>query len=374
MVTQQEPAVTTTLQTTPAADSPKEQETTNSRPGRRFSLRGFTSLLLSLAFLSMLVSGTMLFLTPRGRTANWTDWTLVGLDKHQWGSVHVNNSIVFVAIAIVHLLLNWSVLARYIKKKTSTGLNMKKELALATVLAGVCIVGPIWNLPPFSNLMGLNEDIKDYWDENAQEAPVPHAEEFSLTELASTIELSIEDVSSALAEAGFATAGADQTLGELAEQYGVPPSALFEAIRQRHPNTRGWGRLSGGGGAGNGFGKKGRGNGGEHAGGNSELEGSHGAGPGQGRGQGQGWAAGNPSDAAAVTVAGLAQTVGLSAEEVTLALVDAGYRPESTETTLGQLGDQSGDSPQDVIHAIRDRFPDTRGWGRIGVGRGGGWR
>ena len=104
---------------------------TGKKMRRRFSLRGFTSLLLTLAFAVMCFSGVMLFLTPRGRVANWTGWTLLGLGKHDWGAVHVNNSVLFIVIAMVHLVLNWSVFVRYIKSKTVAGLKLNKELALA---------------------------------------------------------------------------------------------------------------------------------------------------------------------------------------------------------------------------------------------------
>jgi len=50
---------------------------------RRFNVRGFTSLTLTLAFLVMLISGIVLYVTPRGRTANWTGWTMLGLEKDQ---------------------------------------------------------------------------------------------------------------------------------------------------------------------------------------------------------------------------------------------------------------------------------------------------
>ena len=127
---------------------------------RRWSLRGFTSLFLSLSFTVLCFSGVLLFLTPRGRTANWTDWSLLGLDKHQWGALHVNNSILFIVAAVLHLILNWSLFANYIKRKAGRGLHMKKEMALATMLAAVCIVGPIWSVPPFGSLMTLNEEVK----------------------------------------------------------------------------------------------------------------------------------------------------------------------------------------------------------------------
>ena len=75
---------------------------------KRFSTKGFTSLLLTCCFLVMTVSGVILFLTPRGRDARWTDWTLFGLDKEEWGALHINNSILLLVVVAVHLVLNWS--------------------------------------------------------------------------------------------------------------------------------------------------------------------------------------------------------------------------------------------------------------------------
>ncbi len=44
----------------------------------------------------------MLFVSPPGRVANWTNWSLVGLTKHQWGGLHIWFSTVFLFVAIVH--------------------------------------------------------------------------------------------------------------------------------------------------------------------------------------------------------------------------------------------------------------------------------
>ena len=48
----------------------------------KFRTKGFVSLLLALTFLVASFSGVILYLTPRGRVANWTGWTMLGLDKH----------------------------------------------------------------------------------------------------------------------------------------------------------------------------------------------------------------------------------------------------------------------------------------------------
>ena len=236
-----------------AASSSQPLERSALKKHRPFSLRGFTSLLLTLAFLVMCFSGIMLFVTPRGRFAHWNDWTLIGLGKDDWSSVHVNNSVLFVVIAALHLVLNWSVFVRYLKSKAVAGLNMKKELALASVIAAVCLAGPIYEFPPFSSLMALNEDIKDYWEQDTgagQQAalpPVPHAEEFTLSELAQQIGLSDAQVVSALSDQGYEVSNASVTVAEVGASKNVAPSVVFAAIREKHPESRGWGRLNGAG-------------------------------------------------------------------------------------------------------------------------------
>lgn len=241
---------------TDRTEGPTSQQSTDeacpSRKRRRFSVRAFTSLLLTLAFGAMCFSGVMMFLTPRGRVANWTDWSLLGLGKHDWGSVHVNNSVLFVAIAAAHLLLNWSVFMRYLKSKAVSGLNMKKELALASVIAAACVAGPIYDVPPFSSLMALNTDIKNYWErhseQRAEQPPVPHAEELTLSELAGHVNLTAQQVSLALEDQGYEATHADLTVGQIGEQEGVAPSAVFAVIREHYPDSRGWGHVSGAGG------------------------------------------------------------------------------------------------------------------------------
>src|SRR6056297_2024032 len=79
--------------------------------GRPFSLRGFTSMLLMLCLLGMLLTGIVLSIAPRGRFANWNDWTAISLHRYQWISFHLNASLVFMALSFIHLSMNWSRLA-----------------------------------------------------------------------------------------------------------------------------------------------------------------------------------------------------------------------------------------------------------------------
>ena len=121
----------------------------------KFQFKGFTSLLLSAALLILGFSGVILYLTPRGRVANWTGWTMFGLSKQGWQAVHINLALLFLIVAGLHLYLNWPVFWCYIKKKGSLALNLKLEMVMALLLAGVVLAGAIKYIPPFSTVVRL---------------------------------------------------------------------------------------------------------------------------------------------------------------------------------------------------------------------------
>ena len=116
----------------------------------RFHMRGFTSLLLTLGFAVLTFSGVILYLTPRGRVANWTGWTLLGLDKREWQAIHINIALLVLIVAGLHLFLNWSLFWGYIKKKASLSLNLKVEMLAALVIAGGVLAGTIQAVSPVS--------------------------------------------------------------------------------------------------------------------------------------------------------------------------------------------------------------------------------
>jgi hypothetical protein len=203
----------------------------------RFRFKGFTSLLLSLAFLGLAFSGVILYLTPRGRVANWTGWTILGLSKESWMSVHINVALVFLIVTTIHLILNWTMFWGYIKKRASLGLNMKLEMAVAVIVAAVVLAGAIYEVPPFSTVMALNRQIKDSWEGWASDAPAPHAEEFTLERVAANMNLSANEVALALEEEGFVVSDASATVGQIAEANGVTPQEVYAAVRRRFPQA-----------------------------------------------------------------------------------------------------------------------------------------
>lgn len=65
-----------------------------------------TSVLIAASFLVLVLSGVLLFVSPPGRIANWTNWTILGLRKHDWIGLHIWFSVLFLLVAIVHLVFN----------------------------------------------------------------------------------------------------------------------------------------------------------------------------------------------------------------------------------------------------------------------------
>jgi hypothetical protein len=147
-----------------------EQNLHARRKVMKFRTRGFVSLLLALSFLVAVVSGSVLFMTPRGRVANWTDWTMGGLTKHEWAALHINACLLMVIEAGIHLLLNWRVFWSYIQKK-SAGFHLKWELAASILVTGAVVAGTMYEVPPLTAMAAWNERIKDYWEGATPQVP-----------------------------------------------------------------------------------------------------------------------------------------------------------------------------------------------------------
>jgi hypothetical protein len=224
----------------------------------KFQWRALISVLVTISFLILVLSGVMLFVSPPGRIANWTNWTLLGLRKHDWGGLHIWFGTVFLTVAVVHLILNWRPLVTYFKSKATRQVGFRWEWVIALVLCGAIYAGIRAGVPPFSSLLAFNEEIKESWDKPADRAPIPHAELLSLGELAQKAGVDLPTALSRLAAAGITNATAELMVGKLAERSQVSGQRIYQIILG-NPTARGAEGNSGaglGGGAGGGTGRK----------------------------------------------------------------------------------------------------------------------
>ena len=144
-----------------------------------------TSILIAASFLLLLISGAVLFVSPPGRVANWGNWRMIGLTKHEWTGVHTWFAAVFVFMAVFHLVFNLRPLMNYFRDHLSRRFGWRWEWVVALALCFGVFAGAQSRIPPFSTLLNFGERVKKSWEDVRTAAPLPHAELLSFKELAS---------------------------------------------------------------------------------------------------------------------------------------------------------------------------------------------
>jgi uncharacterized membrane protein YgcG len=220
----------------------------SSRPS--LQLRAFTSVLIAMTFLALVVSGTILFLSPPGRVANWSDWRMLGLTKHDWSSLHVWFGMVFLVTAGCHIVFNFRPLVNYFKDRLTRRIGLRREWIVALGLCLGVFAGVRLEVPPFSSFLDFNERIKQSWEDPRRAAPIPHAELLTLQELAERAEVPLDTALQRLAEMGIQDATAESIVAELASGNDLSAQRVYEIIRGVQAFNRGGGGRGQGSGAG----------------------------------------------------------------------------------------------------------------------------
>lgn len=208
----------------------------------RFFLRRFITFHVVIAFLLMTITGLVLYVTPPGRVAHWTNWTLLGLSKSQWQSVHTIVTFLFIAAAGLHLYYNWRVLMAYIKTRMHSGIKSRRELSAALLVNAVIITGTLFYLPPFSTVMDFGEQLSDSWEENTPRAPVSHTERLTIAELAGTVHMPVDTLLRRIHALGAEDVLAETTVETAAARAGYSPSDLFQKLETSRLARNGGGK------------------------------------------------------------------------------------------------------------------------------------
>lgn len=228
----------------------------------RFQWRAMTSVLIAASFLLLVATGVVLFVSPPGRIANWTDWNIVSLTKRDWTGLHIWFSALFLIVAVFHLVFNWRPMLGYFKDRMTRRVGFRWEWLGALAICGMVAAGTLTHVPPFSTLLAFNERVKESWDEPRQRAPIPHAELLTLDELVAKAGLDLATASPRLEAKGIRQFNGETIVQDLAARSGMSAQRLYEIITGA-PAVTGPGR----GGAGHGAGGGGRGPGGGGGGG-----------------------------------------------------------------------------------------------------------
>lgn len=202
----------------------------------KFSWRAFISFGLTYAFVIILLSGIILYAAPPGRYAHWVNWELIGLRKEGWQALHTVFSFAFVVLSVFHLLtVNWKQFFSYLKSKSQTGLNKKREFIFSSGLFMVFFFGILFSVPPFKTIMDAGEYLTASWEQVEEEAPVPHAELLTLAELDIQLtDISLEQMTINLDRHQILyDKTTPQTLGEIAELNETTPLDIYRQITQK---------------------------------------------------------------------------------------------------------------------------------------------
>jgi hypothetical protein len=214
----------------------------------RFQWRAFISVLVTLGFMMLALSGVVLFLAPPGRVANWTNWTMLGLRKSDWGGLHIWFGTLFLALTAFHVFFNWRTLVSYFRNRVTRTLGFRKEWAVAAAVCTLIFAGTRAGVVPFSSLIAWNENLKESWDRPAERAPIPHAELLTLAALAEKGGVDLAVASSRLAARGVSGFSADTIVQTIADQAKLSAREIYDIILagQTGATAHADGRLGGG--------------------------------------------------------------------------------------------------------------------------------
>ena len=200
---------------------------------KSFNWRVFISFGLFIALVMMLISGVILYISPPGRVANWTDWRMIGLTKRGWQHQHLIFGFAFLILSLFHLfVINWKAFFSYLKSKTTEGLKSPGELLTIILLSVFFGIGTYYGIQPFLAVIKFGDAISGSWERQEKQAPVPHAELMTLTQLAEQPGLGGDPAAlkAKLEKAGLKVTSLDQTLAEIATSNGKTAEQVYEVI------------------------------------------------------------------------------------------------------------------------------------------------
>jgi hypothetical protein len=195
-----------------------------------FKLRPFISLVLLLSFGLMVFSGLALYLRPEGSIARWTSWRLLGLDKKGWEGIHTFFCLAFVTAVVLHLVLNFKPVLRYLSPETTGNRRIRWELVAAFGLVTTVLVIAVLRVPPASMVMDWRSAIKNGSVVVRIQPPEPDFEKRSLKEISDYLGISLDQITRFLKRHGIKIPRPAESLEKIARQNRMSPQNLYHLI------------------------------------------------------------------------------------------------------------------------------------------------
>lgn len=194
------------------------------------SLKKITSLTMLLAMFVMTFTGILLFITPPGRVANWTNWEIFGMSKSLIADIHTMFMVLFVVATILHIIYNFKPMISYMKNSAREFVLFTKEMIVATILTLAFLVGTIYEISPFSTFLDFGEGIKNSWEKNSGTAPYSHAELDSLGTFIQKMSYDLEKSQKILKDKNI-DFKLEQSLSQIASNNKLTPIYIFNILK-----------------------------------------------------------------------------------------------------------------------------------------------
>ena len=198
-------------------------------------MRRTVSLTLLISLLPLVLTSVILYIVPEGRVAYWSDWTMLGLSKSQWGDVHINLGWLFLIAGLLHLYLNWKPVVIYMKSKAKELKVFTLEFNIGLLLTLFFIVGTLLGIPPLSTILDFGTSFKEAVSEKYGEPPYGHAELSSLKTLARRTGLDLDQMKSELLAAGVKYESEEQIVLEVAKGNNLTPKEVWLVMQKAKP-------------------------------------------------------------------------------------------------------------------------------------------
>ncbi len=138
---------------------------------KSFSWRIFTSFVLFLSFMILLISGVILYVYPGVSSSGFVS-NFGGLTKPAWLNQHVIFSLVFTLFALYHLFfINRTPFLSYLTQKKAEGFRRPAELLVTVIVTSCVAIGTYAHLQPSSSVLTNGKEIASSMEPHADEAP-----------------------------------------------------------------------------------------------------------------------------------------------------------------------------------------------------------
>jgi hypothetical protein len=178
----------------------------------------------------VIFSSLVLFIAPQWNVAYWTGWSVLGMGKADWSSLHMNLGFVVLCAAILHIYLNWEHVMKYVKSRAKQALTPSRELAFALVLTIAVITVSNMGLPPLQWTTDVHKVFQNRVAERDGVPPLGYTELTPLEILTQRLDLDLEQALANLADAGYPAEGPQTMILQIALANRVSPQMVYQAM------------------------------------------------------------------------------------------------------------------------------------------------